>query len=95
MKKAIKPDMQAVERMIVDPDKKHLEPVPYIIVCPEGIKRNELLNAIPYYLLAYGNNIELLVPLMKQPILKIIVAGLAKALKAAGKHYKIKQKTFI
>lgn len=90
--KAIKPDINTA-RMLVETDRsiptaelfkdvRRLE--------PSATKK--LVNAIPYYLLAYGKNLELLVPLIKQPMLALIVSGFGKALKAAANYYKIKPK---
>ena len=95
MMKLLRPIMDGIKRIKINPTKQRVDPKLFTVTRPENLEPDKLLNAIPYYLLAYGNNIELLAPLVKQPILSMIILGLAKALKAAGKHYKIKQEKLI
>ena len=92
MRKAIRPDLDKVHRLIAS-TKSRLEPVPYIQAAKPA--KRELLNAIPYYLLAYGGNIKLLAVYVKQPVLKVILLGLAKALEGAARYYKIEVKELL
>jgi len=93
--KAIRPDINTA-RMLVETDRS----IPKAELFKDMRRNDEtvtrkIVNSIPYYLLAYGKNLDLLVPLIQQPLLAVIVKGLAQALKSAGKYYRIKPKDLI
>ena len=87
---ARKPDLTYANRLIAS-TRNELKPVQELKIVGKK-DENNLIDALPYYLLAYGGNLEYLATFVNQPILRLVITGAAKGLTAVAKYYKINVK---